>query len=652
MKLKIKILNINFKDEKTNYCILRTKVVENKNKKIKLNIVTTKGTIKQVISKNDILEIEADYNKNEDCLYIKEVFEKKTDLNNQIVNFFIENSKGIGKPTLIKIFEKYETTQIEQNEDLLNEFKLGDKKRKSFLNALKEFRKFEVTGVICRCFGLSVEQSLLIYEQYKESSEKLIKTNPYKLYFSNICTFKECDKIFYELKLENDIREEALLYKQIFEYCYSSGNVCLEEEKAENTVILNKMLNDGKLIKYRDYIYTNKLYRLERELEKVVKNIVSYGISNNGIIDTTQEDAIQNALYYNISILTGGPGTGKTYTINQIVKKLEEKGKTYCLLAPTGKAADRMSELTNRPTSTIHRKLEIPAYDFLEVTGEITEDYCIVDECSMLDLELASILFTHISENTNIVLVGDVNQLPSVGPGRVFQDLIESGLIKTTKLNKVYRQAQNSKICTNAYAIINNTDLDYSKSSDFEFIETDDIDYIQNYIKDNYNANTQILSSQHNSNLGTDVLNLIIQDKEEKGFFINDKVMQNVNNYDLEVFNGNLGTITNVEDEVINGEMQHLITVYYENIDKVVVYDNTNNKEIELAYALTIHKSQGSEFNTVILPIFDCLEFMFNKNLLYTAFTRAKKKLILIGKKEVLERTRNIEVIRISNLFK
>ena len=471
------------------------------------------------------------------------------------------------------------------------------------------------------------------------------------MYFSKILTWKECDLLHIKWNLKEEIREKALLSKQIYDYCYENGNTCIPKNEIENAKLLDEMLQNNTYKEYKNYIYFKKLYDIERQLENRIRQLAKD--ENDGIICTTQQEAIKNAINYSISIITGGPGTGKTYTINKIVEELEKRHFNYCLLAPTGKAADRMGEMTGRETYTIHRKLGLTVNEFSE-PKKIEEDYIIIDEFSMIDLELANILFDNISDNTRIVIVGDVNQLPSVGIGNVLNDLIDSNLIKITKLSKVFRQQQKSGILENSYNIIEEKDINLSYN-DFKFIKSDDIDFIQDYIIKNYDANTQILSSQHEGQTGTNAINLLIQNKQsddEQIFKIGDKVIQIINNYDLEIFNGNVGTIEEIRQEVISGELQTIIKVNFENVNKIIEYDNSNSKELDLAYALTIHKSQGSEFQKVIIPIVSSDEFLLYKNLIYTGITRSKKECILIGDFETFEKSRKKNIKRISNLLK
>lgn len=653
MKITAKVMGVNFYNYKNNYYILKINIKKNSNKQIKLKNAILKGNTNVQISKGDIIDFEASYDKSENNLILEKMETKEITENERLANFFVEHTEKISKDTFLKILDTYSIDEIIKDEALLNNFKLSQKKKDNILQAFKEYKKIEYISNIMALMGADKEQALAAYSEFGIMTKEVVEKNPYKLYFSGILEWKECERLanFYDVK--DEVKNEAYTIKQIYDYCYNSGNTCIPEYDIEKTDTLEKLIQDDKLFKYNDCIYTKKLYKAERALEKSIRDIADIGKKNDGVISTSQEEAVQNALGYHISILTGGPGTGKTYTVNRIVKELESRCYSYCLLAPTGKAADRMAELTNRQTETIHRKLKLLPYSNYKTEEEISEDYVIIDECSMLDLELSACLFSHISDNTKIVLVGDVNQLPSVSSGRVFQDLIESGLIKTTKLEKVYRQAGDSHIVKNAYAVLNDSEIDYTSTSDFEFIECDDVEEIQNYIKDRYNKDkTMILSPQHEGQLGTDILNLIIQNKDEDGFYEYDKVIQNTNDYDLGVYNGNLGYISDIEERLISGEWQKVYSVNFSNINKIVEYNKKNINEIELAYSLTIHKSQGSEFDTVIIPIHDSLEYMLNKNLLYTAFTRAKKHLVLIGSKSTLEETRHKTIQRKSNLFK
>lgn len=650
MKLTIKITNINFKDVKKNFYICKVSIIKNTNSMFKLKNTSLFGTTTETLCKGDILEIDATYNKNKNHLDLNQIIGRITEENETLINFFVENTEKISKATFQKIFSNNNIEEIEKNPNLLDNYKLGKAKKESILNTIKEYKKREDMRHLAIASGLTMKQANEIYDLYGENYYSILE-NPYKLYFYNIITWSECEKLFHKWNVKEEVKEKALLNKQIYDYC-SNGNTCIPKGEIENQNLLNELIQNETYKEYKNCIYFKNIYDIERQLEKRIKELSQN--ENDGIISTTQEEAVQNALNYKISIITGGPGTGKTYTINKIVEELEKRHFSYCLLAPTGKAADRMGEMTGKETYTIHRKLGLTISDYKEPIP-INEDYIIIDEFSMIDLKLAAILFTNISDNTNVIIVGDVNQLPSVGIGNVLNDLINSTLIKTTKLTTVFRQQQNSGILENSYNIIDEKDINLSYY-DFKFIKSDDVDFVQDYIIKNYNKDdTQILCSQHNGPLGTDAINLLIQNKnndDEQRFQIGDKVIQTVNNYDLDIFNGNIGIIEEIRQEVIQGELQNIIKVNFENVGKVIEYDNSNSKELELSYALTIHKSQGSEFSKVIIPIVKDDEFLLYKNLIYTGVTRSKKECILIGDFEVFEKIRKENIERKSNLLR
>lgn len=651
MKLTVKITNVNYKDVKKNFYILKVSIIKNTNSVFKLKNTTLWGNTTETLCKNDVIEIDANYNKSKNCLDLIKIISRSNGENEALINFFVENTEKISKTTFQKIFKEHTLEEIEKNPTILNDYKIGKTKKNSFMATLTEYKKRTEIHHFAIVSGFTIKQANKIYEIYRDNFYSILE-NPYKLYFSKILTWKECDLLHLKWDLKENIKERALLTKQIFDYCYLNGNTCIPKTEIKNKILLDEMLENGTYKEYKNCIYFKKLYDIERQLEKRIKEVAKN--ENDEIICTTQEKAIQNALTHCISIITGGPGTGKTYTINKIVEELEKRHFSYCLLAPTGKAADRMGEITGKETSTIHRKLGLTISEYTE-PNMIEEDYIIIDEFSMIDIELTKVLFDNISDFSKIVIVGDVNQLPSVGVGNVLNDLIDSNLIKVTKLTRVFRQQKNSGILENSYNIIDEKDINLSYD-DFKFINTDDIDFIQDYIIKNYNKDTtQILCSQHSGAVGTDALNLLIQNKQdddEQKFQIGDKVIQTINNYDLNVYNGNIGTIEGIKQKVILGELQNIITVNFENVNKVIEYDNSNSKELELAYALTIHKSQGSEFQKVIIPVVSSDEFLLYKNLIYTGITRSKKEVVLIGDFETFERCRKIKINRISNLLK
>jgi exodeoxyribonuclease V alpha subunit len=356
-------------------------------------------------------------------------------------------------------------------------------------------------------------------------------------------------------------------------------------------------------------------------------------------------------------VITGGPGTGKTTLVKTLLKVLESKQLVIKLCAPTGRAAKRLSETTGLEATTIHRLLEID-----QVQGgfkyndenRLSCDYLIVDESSMIDVPLFYSLIKALPDNTGLLLVGDVDQLPSVGAGQVLKDIINSNIIKTIRLTQIYRQAATSDIVTNAHNINKGILPNLSSpkdGTDFYFIEAEPGDDIVNKIititaeripkKFNLDPihDIQLLCPMQRGGSGARSLNIELQKalnpnhsngivKFGQTFAVGDKVMQTENNYDKETYNGDIGVITD-----INQEEQEIAINFYNNI---IIYDYTDLDQITLAYATTIHKSQGSEYPAVIIPITMQSYMMLKRNLIYTAVTRGKKLVVLIGQKKAL----------------
>ena len=381
-------------------------------------------------------------------------------------------------------------------------------------------------------------------------------------------------------------------------------------------------------------------------------------------LDNAQQDAVRYAYEYLFSIITGGPGTGKTQTLNTIIQYLKHTDKDcrITLAAPTGRAAQRMKEATNHEAYTIHRLLGIcnaEHINTLEVDTELDTDYLICDEASMIDAPLFNkLLNVVVASNVALILVGDKDQLPPVGPGMVFKELIESGVVPTTRLETLYRQAKESQIYSNAKKILNG--IDYAGAGGLEFdIAKQDFFFLPGKnpedihrlllksIDSLLNLGTKpedimVLSSMRKSTVGVIYLNELLQQHlnpktDEKSEMRNgtyllregDRVMQTKNNYDLAVFNGDIGIIENIdndEDEVI---------VSFEDDSEItgkryVIYERTFISELELAYSITVHKSQGGEYPCVLMP-FHPLLVNLSRSVLYTAVTRAKNRYVAIG---------------------
>lgn len=481
---------------------------------------------------------------------------------------------------------------------------------------------------------------------------------------------------------------------------------------------LDELIEDGRLIyysrtstrikgSYSGFLYLPSQYRLEQNLAKLIydftqntynKQFCSIQDINNFInlyetlhhitLDNMQKKAVIQAMNEKMFILTGGPGTGKTMTVSVIVECIKHISKTkyhkepnFRLVAPTGKAAERMTELTNEPASTIHRALEISYNGKSDVI--LDYDYLIIDEGSMIDQELMNILLGCVSENTRVIIVGDPNQLPSVGPGRVLEEMMRSNYVQYLELNTIFRQTNGSAIVDAANAIVRGGSsyrqggiiLDDKPNKNFHFIQEKMIEGIKDRLIGKIDAlinsgisidSIQILTPKRNGELGVLTLNDLMQERynpkpvlyenEDYGLKlkINDKVIQTTNNYDLGVFNGFIGTIIDIDDShVKNGMLDPIVTVEYEGLDTPVEYSGQYITELELAYVLTIHKSQGSEYKYVFIPMHREQEVMLNRKLIYTAVTRAKTDCVIIGEQKAVDMAIDMqmdETRRLTNL--
>ncbi|MBI5998178.1 SF1B family DNA helicase RecD2 [Clostridium perfringens] len=635
--------------------------------------------------------------------------------------------QGIGPVTAKKIVNKFgeDTLNIlDNNIEWLKEIEgIGKKKLETIIESYREQRELKNITIFLQTHGLSVNQCLKIYKKYGASSVDTVKNNPYILCdeISGI-GFKTSDKIARSLGIEVDspFRIQSGIRYVINEFCANGHTFMPKDElikEASNVLtvsgdIIEENIKNAALdrkiklekVNDKEGVFTIPNYYCElgitnRILTLAISNfqdisvdvdhlILQFEKKNNITFAESQKDAIISAFQNGIEIITGGPGTGKTTIIKCIIEIFETCGLKVLLGAPTGRAAKRMSESTGKEATTIHRMLDMGVFEKEEsvfVTNaeehSLEADVVIIDEASMIDITLMNALLKSIKVGTRLIIVGDVDQLPSVGAGNVLNDFIESGFTKVVRLKEIFRQGKESMIVVNAHKI-NKGEMPKlnEKGTDFFFIRNDIQDGILNTIIDlintrlpKFNSNwdklksIQVLVPMKKGVLGVTNLNEKIQNvlnpkapyKKEKEFRSmifreGDKVMQIKNNYSLKwtriagkgeheglgVFNGDMGFI-----ESIDLEGKKLSIIFDD--ERKVIYDFMYLDELDLAYAITIHKSQGSEFPVVIIPAYMGAPLLMNRNLLYTGITRAKEMVVVVGipkaLKYMVDNTRSME---------
>ena len=635
--------------------------------------------------------------------------------------------QGIGPVTAKKIVNKFgeDTLNIlDNNIERLKEIEgIGKKKLETIIESYREQRELKNITIFLQTHGLSVNQCLKIYKKYGASSVDTVKNNPYILCdeISGI-GFKTSDKIARSLGIEIDspFRIQSGIRYVINEFCANGHTFMPKDElikEASNVLTVSEDIIEEniknaaldrkiKLEKVNDKegVFTIPNYYCElgitnRILTLAISNfqdisvdvdhlILQFEKKNNITFAESQKDAIISAFQNGIEIITGGPGTGKTTIIKCIIEIFETCGLKVLLGAPTGRAAKRMSESTGKEATTIHRMLDMGVFEKEEsvfVTNaeehSLEADVVIIDEASMIDITLMNALLKSIKVGTRLIIVGDVDQLPSVGAGNVLNDFIESGFTKVVRLKEIFRQGKESMIVVNAHKI-NKGEMPKlnEKGTDFFFIRNDIQEGILNTIIDlintrlpRFNSNwdklksIQVLVPMKKGVLGVTNLNERIQNvlnpkapyKKEKEFRSmvfreGDKVMQIKNNYSLKwtriagkgdheglgVFNGDMGFIESIDLE------EKKLSIIFDD-ERRVIYDFIYLDELDLAYAITIHKSQGSEFPVVIIPAYIGAPLLMNRNLLYTGITRAKEMVVVVGipkaLKYMVDNTRSME---------
>lgn len=629
--------------------------------------------------------------------------------------------KGVGPSIAHKIIQAFKDDTkrvIEEEPELLSKVKgISGKKAQDIAYQFEEKRDLRDAMIFLSQYGINGTLAVKLYKVYEDEIYYIIKQNPYKLSEDvRGIGFKTADEIARKVGIEKDSEfriksaveyilylnaEKGNTYMKVMDLFNETQFLLdIEIENDYFETLLSNMVIDRRIkIEHSTDVYLNYYYKVEAEVAKRLLSInasvadLNYEKSTaedfekffkekNILLDEMQLLFIKKSIENGVSILTGGPGTGKTTTINGIIQFFGAKNLKISLAAPTGRAAKRMSETTGYEAKTIHRLLEVNGVvddkdgsshgEFLRnEENPLETDVVIVDEMSMVDISLFNSLLKAIPLNCRLVMVGDIDQLPSVGPGNVLHDIIASERFSTVKLEKIFRQAMESDIVKNAHKVNNGEKIKLdNKSSDFFFIEESDAMHITARIwrllsqklpkyVDAKTSDIQVITPMKKGNLGTYKLNEDLQralnpkaiNKKEyelpngKILREHDKVMQNKNDYKLDwiikgmydipietgkgVFNGDIGEV--IEIDKLNKKVEVL---YDEN--RYVKYEFTDLDEIELAYAITIHKSQGSEYPAVVIPILDVPRLLSNRNLLYTAITRAKKCVVIVGSEKAL----------------
>lgn len=595
--------------------------------------------------------------------------------------------KGIGPKFARLIVAKFglETIDVIENElERLHEVPgIGKKRVEKIGESWEKQKDIKNVMLFLQGYGVSTAYAAKIYRQYGKESIDKVKDNPYRL-ADDIwgIGFKTADGIAAKMGYEkSDLRRcrSGILYT--LSQLSNDGHVYAEEEQLIKSAMqllevgeepvkqaMAQMIEAKDLELDHEAIYlppfyyaecgtSNRLLALveavEADKKKPTFNLAAISQETGIEYDDVQIDAIRQAVESKVMILTGGPGTGKTTTTQGIIAALKTAGMRILLAAPTGRAAKRMSEATGMEAKTIHRLLEYNPKDGYKRNEEnpLEADALIVDECSMIDILLMNHLMKAISSGMRLVMVGDIDQLPSVGAGNVLRDIIDSKKIPVVRLTRIFRQAQSSRIVMSAHAINNGQfpDTSNGKDTDFFFIKTEDPDQVAenivHLVKERLpkayslsSSKIQVLTPMQRGVVGASNLNLVLQDALNPtsvclnwggySYRKGDRVMQIRNNYDKGVFNGDLGYVEEVDME------ERTLIASFDGIS--VEYEVSELDELSLAYATTIHKSQGSEYPIVVMPVLMSHYVMLQRNLIYTGITRAKKICVLIGTTKAL----------------
>lgn len=638
-------------------------------------------------------------------------FEEKAPEDEEAIERYLGSGaiKGIGLAMAARIVRRFKEDTfriIEEEPERLVEIKgISERKAMEIASQVNEKRDLRQAMIFLQQFGITMNLAVKIYNRYGQEVYGILKENPYRL-ADDIegVGFRTADDIAAKagIRTDSDFRVRSGILYTLLQASGEGHTYLPKEELTAKTVellgvdaaVIEKNYMDlameRKIIMKqtleRTEIYASSFYYMEANTATMLRQLnISYDVADAEIehrihkiekqtgmqLDEHQVSAVKEAVRNGLLVITGGPGTGKTTTINTIIRYFEMEGMDIFLAAPTGRAAKRMSETTGFQARTIHRMLELnggvegsAGFERNE-SNPLETDVVIIDEMSMVDITLMNSLLKAVAAGTRLILVGDINQLPSVGPGSVLKDIIESGACDVVMLTKIFRQASTSDIIVNAHKINRGEEVSLdNKSMDFFFLKRYEADIIINVVLqlvkqklpkfvDATPYDIQVLTPMRKGLLGVERLNGILQQylnppdrskrEKEHGDMIfreGDKVMQTKNNYQLEweistkfgltvdkgmgIFNGDMGIIKEIND------FAETMTVEFDEGRKVE-YSFKLLDELELAYAITIHKSQGSEYPAVVIPLLSGPSMLMNRNLLYTAVTRARKCVTLVG---------------------